>query len=63
MKYPKKLQGFIKFLEGQGLGDTIESIAQPIAGAIDKTIGTNIKGCGGCAKRRDKLNNLFNKDT
>lgn len=45
------------------LGDIVHSVAQPIAGAIDKTLGTNIKGCGACAKRRDKLNNLFNKDT
>ena len=44
-------------------GDRVASVAQPIAGAIDKTLGTNIKGCGACAKRRDKLNNLFNKDT
>ena len=45
------------------LGDTVHSIAQPIAGAIDKALGTNIKGCGACAKRREKLNNLFNKET
>lgn len=32
-----------------GLGDTIEKIT--------KTIG--IKPCGGCKKRRDKLNKLF----
>jgi hypothetical protein len=44
-------------------GDRVASVAQPIAGAIDKTLGTNIKGCGACAKRREKLNNLFNKDT
>ena len=46
-----------------GLGDKVHAIAHPIAGAIDRTLGTNIKGCGACAKRRDKLNNLFNKDT
>ena len=45
------------------LGDTVHLVAQPIAGAIDKALGTNIKGCGACAKRREKLNNLFNKDT
>lgn len=46
-----------------GLGDKVHAIAHPIAGAIDKTLGTNIKGCGACAKRREKLNNLFNKKT
>ena len=42
-----------------GLGDRVHAIAQPIAGAIDKALGTNIKGCGACAKRREALNNLF----
>ena len=46
-----------------GLGDKVHAIAQPIAKAIDKTVGTNISKCGACAKRREKLNNLFNKDT
>jgi len=41
------------------LGDTVHLVAQPIAGAIDKALGTNIKGCSACAKRREKLNNLF----
>lgn len=44
------------------LGDKVHSVAQPIAKVIDKTLGTNIQGCGGCARRREKLNNLFNKD-
>jgi len=47
----------------RGLGDVVHSVAQPIAGAIDRTLGTNIKGCSACSKRREKLNNLFNKDT
>ena len=42
-----------------GLGDRVHAIAQPIAGAIDKALGTNIKGCGACAKRREALNNRF----
>jgi hypothetical protein len=40
------------------LGDAVEKVAQPIAGAIDKVAGTNIKGCGGCKKRKEWLNNL-----
>ena len=40
-------------------GDKVYAIAQPIAGAIDNALGTNIKGCGACAKRREALNNLF----
>ena len=48
-----------KIREGRGLGDAVASVAQPIAGAIDKALGTNIKGCGACARRREKLNNLF----
>jgi len=40
------------------LGDAVEKVAQPIAGAIDKVVGTNIKECGGCKKRKEWLNNL-----
>jgi hypothetical protein len=43
----------------QGLGDVVHNIAQPIAKTIDKILGTNIKGCGGCKKRQKKLNQLF----
>ena len=46
-----------------GLGDKVHAIAQPIAKAIDKAVGTKISTCGACARRREKLNNLFNKDT
>jgi len=46
-----------------GLGDKVHAIAHPIAKAIDKTVGTKISTCSACAKRREKLNNLFNKDT
>lgn len=52
-----------KILINLRTGDRIASVAQPIAKAIDKALGTNIKGCSACAKRREKLNNLFNKDT
>ena len=40
----------------RGLGDLVARIAEPIAGAIDAVAGTHIKGCGGCARRREKLN-------
>ena len=46
-------------LWGARLGDKVHSVAQPIAKAIDRTLGTNIQGCGACAKRREKLNNIF----
>lgn len=41
-----------------GLGDLVAKVAQPIAGAIDAVIGTNIKGCGGCAQRHAALNRI-----
>ena len=44
-----------------GLGDLVASVAQPIAGAIDAVLGTNVKGCGGCAKRREALNRMVPK--
>lgn len=47
----------------QELGDLVASVAQPIAKAIDAVAGamgvkTNVSGCGGCKKRREKLNQL-----
>lgn len=42
-----------------GLGDRVEQIAQPIAKIIDRAVGTNIQGCGGCKKRKDWLNKNF----
>ena len=60
MEYSKKTQDYLaKIHERRGLGDVVASVAQPIAGAIDKALGTNIKGCGACAKRREALNNMF----
>jgi hypothetical protein len=44
------------------LGDKVHSVAQPIAKVIDRVIGTEIQGCSACAKRREKLNNLFNEE-
>ena len=41
-----------------GLGDAVALVAQPIAKAIDAVAGTNLKECGGCAKRRAALNAL-----
>jgi hypothetical protein len=47
----------------RGLGDLVHNIAQPIAWAIDKTLGTNVQGCWSCGGRRDVLNKVvpFNK--
>lgn len=42
----------------KGLGDLIHKVANPIAKAIDTVAGTNVQGCGGCAKRREKLNQM-----
>ena len=63
MKYQKNTQGkSYNILGGRGLGDVVHSFAQPIAKAIDKTVGTNISKCGACAKRREKLNNIFQSE-
>jgi len=45
-----------EYCENYGVGDAVHAIAQPIAIAIDRVAGTNIQGCGACAKRRAKLN-------
>lgn len=38
------------------LGDMVEVAAKPIAKAIDKVAGTNLRNCGGCRRRRYALN-------
>jgi len=43
----------------RGVGDIVHKIAQPIAKVIDRIAGTNVAGCGGCAQRREKLNEVF----
>jgi hypothetical protein len=48
-----------RFNASVGLGDVIESVAQPIARVIDDLAGTNIQGCGGCKKRKEYLNEKF----
>jgi len=40
----------------RGLGDLVHNLAQPIAWAIDKTLGTNVQGCWSCSGRRQALN-------
>lgn len=42
-----------------GLGDRIESMANPIARAIDKLLGTELVKCGGCQDRKAALNALL----
>lgn len=44
-----------------GLGDAVAVIAEPIASALDAVVGTKIKGCGGCARRREALNRAGDK--
>lgn len=40
----------------RGLGDVAHAIANPIAKASDKLLGTKLAKCGGCKKRRKKWN-------
>lgn len=39
-------------------GDAVAAFAQPIANVIDRITGSHIKGCGGCARRQNAMNNL-----
>ena len=43
----------------QGVGDLIHKVANPVAKVIDFVAGTNVQGCGGCAKRRENLNKMM----
>jgi hypothetical protein len=41
-----------------GLGDAVAALASPVAAASDKMFGTSLSSCGGCAKRREALNQM-----
>jgi len=56
----KDFNGSLK--KPKGLGDIVERVAQPIAKTIDKALGTNIKNCSGCKKRKELLNKAFPLD-
>ena len=43
-------------VEMRGLGDAVAVVAQPIARTIDRVLGTNVAGCGGCKARQAALN-------
>lgn len=43
----------------RGLGDIVAKVAQPIAKTVDAVAGTDLKNCGGCKKRQEKLNQRF----
>lgn len=49
--------------EVAGLGDRVAAVAQPIARALDKFLGTDIQHCGSCEKRRQMLNKLTARRT
>jgi hypothetical protein len=40
----------------RGLGDLVALVAQPIAQAIDRAVGTDLANCGGCKGRQKALN-------
>ena len=42
----------------RGVGDVVAVVAQPIAAAFDAVAGTNLKTCGGCKQRQERLNEL-----
>lgn len=42
-------------------GDYVEGALKPIVEVIDDNLGTNIKGCGACQKRKEMLNKLDEK--
>ena len=47
-----------KVKQKKGLGDMVETIAKPIAKAIDSVAGTDIEHCEGCEKRKNFMNKL-----
>ena len=42
-----------------GLGDAVAFIAQPVALFLDRTFGTHVVGCEGCAERQAALNRIL----
>ncbi len=46
----------------QRYGDAVHEIAHPIATVIDRTLGTDLARCGGCAERREQWNQQADSD-
>ncbi len=42
----------------EGLGDVVALLLKPAVTAFDAAFGTNLRGCGGCAGRQQKLNEI-----
>lgn len=42
----------------EGLGDVVALLLKPAVLAFDATFGTNVRGCGGCRSRQQKLNEI-----
>lgn len=42
-----------------GLGDLVQLALKPFVHAVDRTLGTHISSCSGCAARQNKLNEAF----
>ena len=40
----------------KGLGDVVHAALSPAVAVIDAVFKTNLKNCGGCAERRQRLN-------
>jgi hypothetical protein len=55
-----EIDGVEQSFPNDQLGTRIEKLAQPIARGIDKIAGTNISGCLGCKKMRERLNSGMN---
>ena len=47
----------------QRYGDAVHEIAHPIATVIDRTLGTDLARCGGCAERRAQGTQQADSDT
>ena len=45
-------------LRRRGLGDAVHAVLKPLAVAVDKVAGTDLKNCGGCKRRREALNKI-----
>jgi hypothetical protein len=46
----------VKPVQPFGLGDAVAVVAEPIARAADRVLGTDWQNCPGCSQRRAKLN-------
>ena len=53
---PRDWMALLARYNSRGFGTHVYWLAHPVAIALDKTLGTHLANCGGCAQRMERWN-------